>query len=390
MAWYNLANEGFLLPPREVAFALLLPAESGDSGGGDQVLAPESLSFQTLATLGPEAPPPRIATILAAFKGPRNPWNLTHVFVDGRTLRSAADAMGLGVEGAPKNAHHLWRPTPELLCWCDRIEDAVGTAGRGKARCPGADGADGADGVPLGSCLDLGCGAGRDAAFLALRGWAVLAVDNMPKALARARLLAARCRVGGGATGGCTGGEGGDRRQNGEEARGGGRGGRLQTAVVDVRRNPADLLRALTSCDAAARGGAIGHLELAGAEVPGSSIVGSASSSEARGDSLGTFAGGVDLVVVSRFFYRPLLRVEPEPNPWAVQSLVAPGGVVFWHHFRAGVESHPLGHPSNPEDIVSQGELQAAFEGWEILLNDETNHLPDGRPMVTFIAQRPL
>ena len=41
--------------------------------------------------------------------------------------------------------------------------------------------------------MDLGCGAGRDSCFLALRGWRVVAVDNMKKALERVRLLESRC-----------------------------------------------------------------------------------------------------------------------------------------------------------------------------------------------------
>jgi len=44
--------------------------------------------------------------------------------------------------------------------------------------------------VPVQRCLDLGCGSGRDAVYLALRGWDVIAVDRLPRALAKARALA--------------------------------------------------------------------------------------------------------------------------------------------------------------------------------------------------------
>ena len=40
------------------------------------------------------------------------------------------------------------------------------------------------------TALDLGCGTGRDAVYLALHGWRVTAVDRLPDALDRARSLA--------------------------------------------------------------------------------------------------------------------------------------------------------------------------------------------------------
>ena len=42
----------------------------------------------------------------------------------------------------------------------------------------------------VGRALDLGCGTGRDAVFLAMRGWQVTAVDHLPDALERAQSLA--------------------------------------------------------------------------------------------------------------------------------------------------------------------------------------------------------
>jgi SAM-dependent methyltransferase len=53
-----------------------------------------------------------------------------------------------------------------------------------------------ADVVPRltpGRALELACGTGRDAVFLASCGWDVTAVDVLPDALERARVLATRC-----------------------------------------------------------------------------------------------------------------------------------------------------------------------------------------------------
>lgn len=44
-----------------------------------------------------------------------------------------------------------------------------------------------------GAALDLACGTGREAVFLASRGWEVTGVDVLPDAIARGRDLAGRC-----------------------------------------------------------------------------------------------------------------------------------------------------------------------------------------------------
>ncbi len=46
--------------------------------------------------------------------------------------------------------------------------------------------------LPVGTALDLGCGEGSDAPWLATRGWRVTAVDVSATALARAVARAAR------------------------------------------------------------------------------------------------------------------------------------------------------------------------------------------------------
>ncbi|MBP2340989.1 SAM-dependent methyltransferase [Saccharothrix coeruleofusca] len=52
-----------------------------------------------------------------------------------------------------------------------------------------------ADGLPTGAALDLGCGEGGDAVWLARRGWRVTAVDVSATALARAEAHAAEAGV---------------------------------------------------------------------------------------------------------------------------------------------------------------------------------------------------
>jgi SAM-dependent methyltransferase len=49
----------------------------------------------------------------------------------------------------------------------------------------------GPDRLPPGRALDVGCGTGRDAVYLAGRGWEVTAVDLVPRALEKARERAA-------------------------------------------------------------------------------------------------------------------------------------------------------------------------------------------------------
>jgi SAM-dependent methyltransferase len=71
----------------------------------------------------------------------------------------------------------LWQPSPFLVEAVECIRARVGAAS------------------PPGRALDLACGSGRDAVYLALCGYAVEAVDVLPDALERARDLARRSGV---------------------------------------------------------------------------------------------------------------------------------------------------------------------------------------------------
>ncbi len=70
------------------------------------------------------------------------------------------------VETGPQSAR-LWQPTPQLVEWLATLNVLPGRA------------------------LDLGCGGGRDAVWLALQGWQVTGIDRELRAVARAQTLAA-------------------------------------------------------------------------------------------------------------------------------------------------------------------------------------------------------
>jgi SAM-dependent methyltransferase len=344
--WSQLGAEGFLLPPREKSFAILVPEGTFEE---------ENTSFQTLA-LSPATPSPR--ALLSTFMSSRNPWNVTHVFVDTVSFRQAAEAAELRGDET-SGVYQMWQPNPPLRMTIDKIEEMVRTRGRGSSPCSSASLLGGVSSeARLGSCLDLGCGAGRDSVFLALRGWDVMAVDNMKKALDRTSLLAAKCER------------------------------TVRTLCVDAKKHPGSLVAALACCDVV--DGSSSSSSMAG--VAASAEQGGAASETAREGQqerevspLGTFGSGCDLVVVSRYFDRSLLA-----SGLLRDTLVAPGGVIFFHHFLDGVQHHSIGHPSALKDYLLHDELFESFPGWEVLINDEATPLPDGRPMATFVAQRPL
>ena len=71
----------------------------------------------------------------------------------------------------------LWSPSPELATWLPRVErETLGDAWTTSSS--------------RAACVDLGCGAGRDAVWAASRGWRVVAIDNDKKGLARCEALA--------------------------------------------------------------------------------------------------------------------------------------------------------------------------------------------------------
>lgn len=165
-----------MLPPREVAFALLVRCPRGcacSEAAVTHCLEGCSCCVKRMKTqqgvvrfsdLCTESEP-SCYDIIASFSSARSPWEITHVFVDTPALWAAAavlDLQAFTIVSSP-----LWKPTQVLEDLIDRIES--GTDSR--------------------FAMDLGCGSGRDVCFLALRGWDVCAVDNMPKALDRVKRM---------------------------------------------------------------------------------------------------------------------------------------------------------------------------------------------------------
>jgi rhodanese-related sulfurtransferase len=194
---------------------------------------------------------------------------------DPDRLRRAADALrqrGYAVhEGLPAQADlresgpsrvRLWQPSPFLVEALEHI------------RPPDAD-------APPGRALDVACGAGREAVYLALSGYEVEAVDVLPDALERAADLARRSGV------------------------------RLTVTRQNLRRDT---------------------------ELP---------------------AQRYGLVTVFRFVHRLLLP--------AVGQSVAPGGYLVYEAFNwwdAAAGRKPL----KPGHTLRDGELAAAFAGFEVLI----------------------
>lgn len=238
------------------------------------------------------------------------------MFVDSIELRESAKQLDLIQDSSViSKPYHMWQPTPSLLENIQNIENKLNDLSSSSS---------------IRTCIDCGCGAGRDAVFLALRKcWQVFAVDNMPKALKRVEHLRDRCEV---------------------------TTKMVEPVLLDVKKNPQSLIQFIHDH----------HIK--------KSLCQQDNGQEE----------GVDMVLVARFFHRPLLTLN------ILKDIIKPGGFIFFHHFLDGVQNHKIGHPSSPSDYAEKGELLSSFEGWHVMMNDEITTLSDGRPMVNFIAQRPL
>ena len=303
------------LPPRGTPLAVLLKQPDGPD---------DAATFEA-----------QLRVFAADFKS--RPWRVESVFVPdpgSSRFRDSRDSLFLGiaqsagvdvVSGAvPRNERgRLWEPSDAVARWLPRIERLAreADAARGDTRLREAT---------RNVLVDLGCGAGRDAVFAALRGWYVLALDSDAKGLARCAALAATHGV----------------------------AAAVRGVRVDLRvKTPGDVL-ALAEREAAAASAA--------AAAPGHAP---------RATRL-TF-------LAVRYMNRPLARALP--------ALLPAGAFVCWFHFMRGAELTPVGRPNKARDLLEAGELRHAFtnagRGWEVLCDGRTV-IPDGRPVSEFVASR--
>ena len=116
-------------------------------------------------------PVERIAALVHALPPPGTPVDVADLPGGAEAaawLNAHARPARLVPAPAEPRTTRIWEPSPALSEWI--ASPLKGRVGK--------------------KALDLGCGTGRDAVFLALRGWRVTAVDRLPDALDRARLLA--------------------------------------------------------------------------------------------------------------------------------------------------------------------------------------------------------
>lgn len=302
----------------------------------------------------------QLAWFGADFKG--NPWTMRGCIVgDDALFIDHAPAAGFPVaQGVvtPMRRGRLWEPSDNVARWLPKVEARMGpsswgagglllegagvgqSGGDGNGDGEGGEGDAGTEqGRPL--CIDLGCGAGRDAVYAALRGWRVLALDSDAKGLARCGQLATvhgvRHRVA-------------PVRVDLEKT--------APKEVFDaVSRTPwGSLVRGCVDWNAGAGMGK------QGAEMSG--------------------CGPVRAVVAVRFLQRRLARSLP--------TLLPTGAAVLWFHFMRGAELTAVGRPNKAKDLLEVGELRQVFEsepGWDIVVDDAVT-LPDGRPVSEFVAVR--
>jgi SAM-dependent methyltransferase len=184
-----------------------------------------------------------------------------------------------------KDSKRLWSPTPLLVEWIEHLK---------------AQGFDAKALKPRPTALDLGCGGGRDAVFLAKHGWQVLGIDQEARVLKRAKQLASR-------------------------------------SGASVKFKCCDLKKA--EC------------------FPNTQF---------------------NAVLVVRYLNRNLFA--------QIDAALAPEGFLVYQTFTEGVEA--FGSPKNPNFILAHDELREIFASYQIIV-DRIDKLEDGRPVVSFIAQKP-
>jgi len=269
------------------AFVPILDVRAEASFAAGHAPGAVNIPLEQLAQRVHELPPKGSTVILFDEDSPRLHQAAAALRSRGYPVAEASLSPGDLPEQGPSRAK-LWQPNPFLVEALDRIQamDRIQALG--------------AAGAPPGRALDLACGAGRDAAYLAMRGYQVDAIDVLPDALKRAGDLAARCGV------------------------------HLNLILQDLKRHPV---------------------------LP---------------------AGGYGLVAVFRFLHRPALP--------SIGQSVAPGGFIVYETFHWR-DPRQGGKPLKPSHALQDGELAAAFDGFEPLIARDGLQR-DGRCLCQLLARR--
>ena len=307
------------LPPRGTPMAVLLKQPDGPD---------DEATFEA-----------QLRVFAADFKS--IPWKVTRVFVPNPGVNrpdkaspvvlfsEIAPAADVSVASGTVSAHQrgrLWEPSASVARWLPLIERRS------------ADVSEDPSPRAAGVLVDLGCGAGRDAVFAAMRGWNVLALDSDAKGLARCAALAAMHGV----------------------------SGNVKGSRVDLRkrtpRELVDMARAESWNTSRAR-------KLSGEPIT-------------DGYGAARFPARITFLAV-RYMNRGLIRALP--------AILPVGSFVCWFHFERGAERSRVGRPNKAKDLLEKGELSESFlgskRGWKVLCDSQTV-LPDGRPVSEFVAER--
>lgn len=130
------------------------------------MLDPRTFPVERIASLVHALPPPGVEVEVADLPGA--PEAVEWLNAHGRPAR-------LVLAPPEPQLTRLWEPSPGLKSFLEPLPPGGSSRGKGQG---------------MGAALDLGCGTGRDAVWLAMHGWHVTAVDILPDALERAQALA--------------------------------------------------------------------------------------------------------------------------------------------------------------------------------------------------------
>ncbi|MCF6299213.1 MAG: methyltransferase domain-containing protein [Thiomicrorhabdus sp.] len=207
------------------------------------------------------------------------------VIEDDKTMQKWAEKLSDQVVSG-RESKQLWSPTPLLKEWLNLLEERGINPKALKPRL---------------TALDIGCGGGRDAVFLAKHGIQVLGIDQEARVLKRAKQLASRT------------------------------GASVKFKCCDLKK-------------------------------------------------VGCFPTSLfDVITVVRYLNRDLFS--------KIDTALSPGGYLIYQTFAEGAEA--FGSPKNPNFILAHDELRKVFSDYQIIV-DRIDKLEDGRPVASFIAQKPL